>query len=118
MQDPKRKVHKPVKATLRLEVERLPLGWIDSEALAESRRISNGSAEGSENFSNMHTERTYTNGVHGLHRGPYNDHSDLKDTGKPENLRTSGGESGSSDVRSLFSTFGTLWIIINCAIAV
>lgn len=106
LQDPKRKVHKPVKATLRLEVERLPVEYLDAETVSEASRVSNGSAEGGECYGDISTERAYTNGAHGLHRGPYNGQTkwlaaELKDAERAGNVRGSGGESGSDDFRAL-----------------
>ncbi|XP_051152651.1 guanine nucleotide exchange factor SPIKE 1 isoform X2 [Andrographis paniculata] len=37
--DPKRKIHKPVKGTLRLEIEKLQVGPVDSEKSVENRSI-------------------------------------------------------------------------------
>ncbi|MCO5610234.1 hypothetical protein L7F22_064470 [Adiantum nelumboides] len=98
MEDPKKKVHKPVKATLRLEVERLQMGYLDAEAILEGSRASNGSAEAGES-----TDRGYTNSVHGINRGPFNGQTkwltpDLKD-GRA--ARGSGGASASNDFRAL-----------------
>jgi hypothetical protein len=45
-QDPKRKVHKPVKATLRLEVERITPEDNDMDRFSETSSVSNGSGEG------------------------------------------------------------------------
>lgn len=42
-QDPKRKVHKPVKATLRLEIERLCNDDHEADCISESGSFSNGS---------------------------------------------------------------------------
>lgn len=42
-QDPKRKVHKPVKATLRLEIERLGNDDHEVDCISESGSFSNGS---------------------------------------------------------------------------
>ncbi|KAL0448231.1 UNVERIFIED_CONTAM: Guanine nucleotide exchange factor SPIKE 1, partial [Sesamum latifolium] len=43
--DPKRKIHKPVKGVLRLEIEKLQSGLVDSEKSAESRSV-NGDMPG------------------------------------------------------------------------
>ncbi|KAG6554310.1 hypothetical protein Mapa_004226 [Marchantia paleacea] len=46
LQDPKRKVHKPVKAMMRLEVERMLPEDHDVDTFSESSSISNGSGDG------------------------------------------------------------------------
>jgi hypothetical protein len=76
----------------------------------QSRRISNGSAEGSEHFSSSHVEQAHTNGVQSLHQGSYSDLTDLRDTRKPENMRSSGGENVSSDVRVFAYIAMAFWI--------
>lgn len=46
LQDPKRKVHKPVKATLRLEIERLYNDEHEQDLMSECGSFSNGSIDG------------------------------------------------------------------------
>eukprot|EP00250_Pteridium_aquilinum_P019527 c24469_g1_i1 orf=329-5872(-) len=103
LQDPKKKVHKPVKATLRLEVERLPMAYADAESISEGSRASNGSAEGGDCYGDSTTDRAYSNGAHGSHRGPFNGQTkwlapDLKD-GRA--ARGSCGENGNIDFHAL-----------------
>ncbi|KAL2934079.1 Guanine nucleotide exchange factor SPIKE 1 [Bienertia sinuspersici] len=43
LQDPKRKIHKPVRGMLRLEIEKLHAGHIDFENISESGSMGNGS---------------------------------------------------------------------------
>lgn len=45
-QDPKRLAHKPVKATLRLEVERVSQDEVEQDAISECGSFSNSSIEG------------------------------------------------------------------------
>lgn len=45
-QDPKRKIHKPVKATLRLEIERLYSDDHEQDSISECGSFSNGSTDG------------------------------------------------------------------------
>lgn len=106
LQDPKRKVHKPVKATLRLEVERLPLHYVDVDTFSESSTLSNGSAEGSERYGDSAMPRTYGNGTRGQQRGLYTSQtkwmpSEIKDTERPEFFRGGAGEVGNTDFHAL-----------------
>lgn len=77
------------------------MGYLDAESLSEGSRVSNGSAEGGDCYGDISTDRAYTNGAHGLHRGPFNGQTkwlapDLKE-GRA--ARGSCGESGNIDVR-------------------
>lgn len=48
LQDPKRKVHKPVKGSLRLEVEKLQASHLDIDTLSETGSLSNDSNDAAE----------------------------------------------------------------------
>ncbi|KAA8534720.1 hypothetical protein F0562_029838 [Nyssa sinensis] len=50
LQDPKRKVHKPVKGVLRLEIEKLQAGLLDFENISESGSVTNDSADPGDRF--------------------------------------------------------------------
>eukprot|EP00252_Welwitschia_mirabilis_P019875 TRINITY_DN4713_c0_g1_i1.p1 TRINITY_DN4713_c0_g1~~TRINITY_DN4713_c0_g1_i1.p1 ORF type:complete len:1841 (+),score=338.97 TRINITY_DN4713_c0_g1_i1:465-5987(+) len=50
LQDPKRKVHKPVKGTLRLEVEKIQYNHLEADTLSETGSISNDSNDATERF--------------------------------------------------------------------
>ncbi|KAF3774206.1 hypothetical protein EJ110_NYTH53684 [Nymphaea thermarum] len=50
LQDPKRKIHKPVKGTLRLEVEKLQTGNSDIDTVSESGSVNNEPADAVDQF--------------------------------------------------------------------
>ncbi|CAN6458196.1 unnamed protein product [Victoria cruziana] len=50
LQDPKRKIHKPVKGTLRLEVEKLQAGYNDADTVSENGSVNNEAADAMEQF--------------------------------------------------------------------
>ncbi|KNA12632.1 hypothetical protein SOVF_124320 [Spinacia oleracea] len=60
LQDPKRKIHKPVRGMLRLEIEKLHAGHLDFENISESGSMANESFDMGE-------------GIHGLSQVPGND---------------------------------------------
>ncbi|KAL3697766.1 hypothetical protein R1sor_011842 [Riccia sorocarpa] len=77
LQDPKRKVHKPVKAMMRLEVERLLPEERDMDTFSETSSISNGSGDGDSSM------RSITKSGRALYNGrPKWNGSDRNDSGK------------------------------------
>ncbi|KAF8395538.1 hypothetical protein HHK36_019486 [Tetracentron sinense] len=56
LQDPKRKVHKPVKGVVRLEIERLQSGHVDMDAISENGSITNDSID----TGNQYADATFT----------------------------------------------------------
>ncbi|XP_059634647.1 guanine nucleotide exchange factor SPIKE 1 isoform X2 [Cornus florida] len=69
LQDPKRKVHKPVKGVLRLEIEKLQAGLVDFENISESGSVTNDSVDPGDRFTDSTFTRCPSNGSDGPHNG-------------------------------------------------
>ncbi|KAF6146495.1 hypothetical protein GIB67_037795, partial [Kingdonia uniflora] len=69
LQDPKRKVHKPVKGVLRLEIEKLQAGHIDTDNISESGSVTNDSIDAGEHFVNSAITKGISNGADGPQNG-------------------------------------------------
>ncbi|XP_077235939.1 guanyl-nucleotide exchange factors;GTPase binding;GTP binding protein [Tasmannia lanceolata] len=69
LQDPKRKVHKPVKGVLRLEVEKLQMGHVDLDNISESGSVNNDSIDGGDRFAHPAFTKSLSNGSDGLRNG-------------------------------------------------
>nr|XP_027118067.1 guanine nucleotide exchange factor SPIKE 1 isoform X2 [Coffea arabica] len=67
LQDPKRKVHKPVKGVLRLEIEKLQASSVDWENTLESGHTIYGSVEHVDRLSDPSITRCPSNGSYGPH---------------------------------------------------
>ncbi|KAK1318522.1 hypothetical protein QJS10_CPB04g00652 [Acorus calamus] len=68
LQDPKRKIHKPVKGTLRLAVEKFQVAFIHSDNLSDSGSVANDSIDNVDRNELAFTG-TLSNGSDGLHHG-------------------------------------------------
>lgn len=66
LQDPKRKVHKPVKGVLRLEIEKHQAGRTDLETISESGSVTNDSVDPGDRFSDSTFTKCPSNGSDGL----------------------------------------------------
>ncbi|CAL1408076.1 unnamed protein product [Linum trigynum] len=69
LQDPKRKVHKPVKGVLRLEIEKHQLGYSDIENLSESGSLANDSVDMGDRAPDSVLSRVPGNSSDGLRSG-------------------------------------------------
>lgn len=69
LQDPKRKVHKPVKGVLRLEVEKLNTVHIDPEIFSENGSVAAESNDVGERFSESTSAKHLVNGSDGHRNG-------------------------------------------------
>ena len=70
MQDPKRKIHKPVKGVLRLEIEKHQIDHADLENISESGSVTNDSVDQVDRISDSTYGKAPSNvsdGVHGSH---------------------------------------------------
>ncbi|CAM6094734.1 unnamed protein product [Calypogeia fissa] len=106
LQDPKRKVHKPVKATLRLEVERIFPEDSDMDTFSETSSLSNGSAGDGEGRTGETSQRSSGKLGRTVFNGrPKWTASDRNDSGKQRFTNFPTGSSspdhGSSDFRAL-----------------
>ncbi|KAK6925564.1 DOCKER, Lobe C [Dillenia turbinata] len=69
LQDPKRKVHKPVKGVLRLEIEKLQAGQVDLENVSETGSVTNDSIDPVDQIANSAFSRSLSNGSEGHRTG-------------------------------------------------
>ncbi|XP_057965148.1 guanine nucleotide exchange factor SPIKE 1 [Malania oleifera] len=67
LQDPKRKVHKPVKGVLRLEIEKIQCDHIDLENNSESGSMTNDSVDPGDRFGDSTFSKCPSNGSDGPH---------------------------------------------------
>ncbi|GAB4842882.1 MAP kinase Spk1 [Ancistrocladus abbreviatus] len=67
LQDPKRKIHKPVRGTLRLEIEKLHAGHLDLENISEGGSMTNDSLDASEGATDATLMKQPGNGFDGPH---------------------------------------------------
>ncbi|KAF8395959.1 hypothetical protein HHK36_017570 [Tetracentron sinense] len=65
LQDPKRKVHKPVKGVVRLEIERLQSGHVDMDAISENGSITNDSVDTGNQYADATFAKCHSNGSDG-----------------------------------------------------
>lgn len=65
LQDPKRKVHKPVKGILRLEIEKLQAGHVDLENVSESGSVTNDSVDPGDRITDSMFTKCPSNGSDG-----------------------------------------------------
>lgn len=65
LQDPKRKIHKPVRGMLRLEIEKLQAGYVDFESISENGSIANDSFDMGEHIHDSSLMRVPSNGIDG-----------------------------------------------------
>lgn len=65
LQDPKRKVHKPVKGVLRLEIEKLQAGHADLENISESGSVTNDSIDPGDRIADSTFTKCPSNGSDG-----------------------------------------------------
>ncbi|XP_072984284.1 guanine nucleotide exchange factor SPIKE 1 isoform X2 [Typha latifolia] len=69
LQDPKRKVHKPVKGVLRLEVEKLHAAHTDADNISEGGSVINDLNDAGDRFSEPSYVKHHGNGVEGPRNG-------------------------------------------------
>ncbi|KAG5531557.1 hypothetical protein RHGRI_026234 [Rhododendron griersonianum] len=69
LQDPKRKVHKPVKGVLRLEIEKLQAGPVDFENISESGSVTNDSVDTGDRTADGPFTKCPSNGSDGSRTG-------------------------------------------------
>ncbi|XP_031375133.1 guanine nucleotide exchange factor SPIKE 1 isoform X2 [Punica granatum] len=69
LQDPKRKVHKPVRGVLRLEIEKHQTGPVDLENVSENGSVTNESVDPGDNIADSSFSKCPSNGSDGLHSG-------------------------------------------------
>lgn len=67
LQDPKRKVHKPVKGVLRLEIDKLQAGQADLENISESGSVTNDSVDLGDRPTDSTLIKCLSNGADGPH---------------------------------------------------
>lgn len=64
-QDPKRKIHKPVKGVLRLEIEKLQAGPVDFENASEAGSMTNENVDHDDQFTDSRFAKSSSNGSDG-----------------------------------------------------
>ncbi|XP_058079715.1 guanine nucleotide exchange factor SPIKE 1 isoform X2 [Magnolia sinica] len=69
LQDPKRKVHKPVKGVLKLEIEKLQAGHFDLDNISESGSVTNDSIDAGDRFTDATFTKCPSNGSDGPRNG-------------------------------------------------
>lgn len=69
LQDPKRKVHKPVKGVLKLEVEKVQIGHVDLDNISETGSITNDSVDAGDRIAETAFTKSLSNGSDGLRSG-------------------------------------------------
>ncbi|XP_057477966.1 guanine nucleotide exchange factor SPIKE 1 [Actinidia eriantha] len=69
LQDPKRKVHKPVKGALRLEIEKLQAGPVDLENISESGSVTNDFVDNGDRLADSPFTKCPSNGSDGSRTG-------------------------------------------------
>ncbi|GAB2223448.1 hypothetical protein Droror1_Dr00017589 [Drosera rotundifolia] len=69
LQDPKRKIHKPVRGTLRLEIEKLHAGLLDLENVSEADSFTNDSIDIMEGAFESTMKKQPSSDTDGLHSG-------------------------------------------------
>ncbi|KAK9081739.1 hypothetical protein Syun_031185 [Stephania yunnanensis] len=62
LQDPKRKIHKPVKGFLRLEIEKLQANHVDLDNVSEGESTANDSIDAGDRFSEFSAAKSLSNG--------------------------------------------------------
>ncbi|KAJ6821518.1 guanine nucleotide exchange factor SPIKE 1 isoform X2 [Iris pallida] len=72
LQDPRRKVHKPVKGVLRLEIEKLHTTHVDAENCSESGSVTNELNDAGDRFSESTSGKYHGNGSEGQQNGNLN----------------------------------------------
>ncbi|GAB2285061.1 MAP kinase Spk1 [Dionaea muscipula] len=65
LQDPKKKIHKPVQGTLRLEIEKLHAGNLDLENVSEAGSMTNDSIDTGEVVADSSLKKLPSNGIDG-----------------------------------------------------
>ncbi|CAN1297422.1 Guanine nucleotide exchange factor SPIKE 1 [Linum perenne] len=93
LQDPKRKVHKPVKGVLRLEIEKHQLGFSDIENLSESGSLANDCVDVGDRVSDSVLSKLPGNSSDGFHSGSqkWNVHEGKEVSGNGLNAYPSSG---------------------------
>lgn len=67
LQDPKRKVHKPVKGVLRLEIEKHQTAFVDFDNISESGSVTNELFDAGDQLTDSAVAKGLSNGDHGSH---------------------------------------------------
>lgn len=62
LQDPKRKVHKPVKGILRLEVEKLQAAHVQPDSISESGSLTNDTGDAGDRFAEPNSTKYFAHG--------------------------------------------------------
>lgn len=95
-QDPKRKIHKPVKGVLRLEIEKLQAGPVDFENASEGGSVTNETGDHDDQFTDSRFAKSSSNGSD----GPQNGHSKLNFFEGKEMPRSGSIAPGNPDVNT------------------
>ncbi|XP_043693842.1 guanine nucleotide exchange factor SPIKE 1 [Telopea speciosissima] len=69
LQDPKRKIHKPVKGALRLEIEKLQAAHFDSDSVSDSGSVTNEVIDVGDRYADPTFTKCPSNGSDGSHSG-------------------------------------------------
>ncbi|KAL5730695.1 MAP kinase Spk1 [Ranunculus cassubicifolius] len=97
LQDPKRKVHKPVKGVLRLEIEKHQTTYVDFDNNSDNGSVNNESVDVVDHFSQSGVIKGLSNGDNGLQNGD----SRWNSLDKKQARRISNNASGEdTDIRS------------------